>query len=215
MAKERIRAKHAEAAQVRAEQARRKRRKTLVTRTVGGLVLVVIAGSAGMCAIRNRQLTNAVTTATYTAGQHVAGSITSYKESPPIGGLHNVVWQNCGIYDVPIHNEHAVHSLEHGAVWITYQPGLPSDQIQQLKVLASDDNMLLSPYPGLTSPIVASSWNHQISLESANDRRLRQFIAEFKNNPVTTPEFGAPCAGGTSVSAEADSLKAAPGPMTR
>jgi len=214
VAKERIRAKHAEAAQLRAEQARRKRRKTLVTRSVGGLVLVVVAGSAGFCAICNRQLTNAVTTATYSGGQHVAGTIT-YKESPPIGGLHNVVWQNCGIYDVPIHDEHAVHSLEHGAVWITYRPGLPPDQIQQLKVLASDDNMLLSPYPGLASPIVASSWNHQILLESASDARLRQFIARFKNNPTTTPEFGAPCAGGTSVSAEADSLKAAPGPMAR
>jgi hypothetical protein len=214
VAKERIRAKHAEAAQLRAQQAQRKRRKALVTRSVAILVLVGVAGSAGVCAIRNRQLTNAITTGTYTGGQHVAGTIT-YKESPPIGGIHNLVWQNCAIYDLPIHNEHAVHSLEHGAVWLTYRPGLSSGQVQQLKVLASDDNMLLSPYPGLTSPIVASSWNHQLSVDDAGDRRLKQFIAQFKNNPATTPEFGAPCAGGTSVTSEADSLKTAPGPMAR
>src|SRR5512135_382780 len=48
-----------------------------------------------------------------------------YPQTPPVGGVHSSVWQNCGIYDQPIRNENAVHSLEHGAVWITYQPDLP------------------------------------------------------------------------------------------
>jgi hypothetical protein len=116
------------------------------------------------------------------------------------------VWQTCGIYDNPIHNEHAVHSLEHGAVWITYRPGLPADQIQRLKTLASDDFMLLSPYPGLPAPIVATAWNNQLQLERADDPRLPRFISRFKNNPSTTPEFGAACFGGTMVGAEANSL---------
>jgi hypothetical protein len=132
-----------------------------------------------------------------------------------MGGAHNVVWQNCGIYEAPIHNEHAVHSLEHGAVWITYRPGLAPDQVDRLRALASDDFLLLSPYPGLAQPVVASAWNRQLPFERADDPGLAAFIGRFKNNPETTPEFGAPCAGGTSALATTDSLTTGSGPMTR
>jgi hypothetical protein len=161
-----------------------------------------------------RHLLDPVTTATYTAGLHTAGPI-EYKESPPVGGPHNVVWQNCGVYNDPIHNEHGVHALEHGAVWITYRPDLPADQVQTLKCVATEDFILLSPYPGLASPVVASAWNHQIKLSGANDRALQVFIDQYKNNPGTTPEFGAPCAGGTSATAIADTLNGPPRNMAR
>ncbi|HET9972943.1 MAG TPA: DUF3105 domain-containing protein [Streptosporangiaceae bacterium] len=36
---------------------------------------------------------------------------------------------NCGIYDQPVPNERAVHNMEHGAIWITYQPSLPQAQV--------------------------------------------------------------------------------------
>jgi hypothetical protein len=213
MAKERDRAKREQAAHARAEFKKAQRRKTLITRGVLGLVGLALAVSAGFCVVNERQLTSAMTTASYAAGQHLPGRIT-YRETPPLGGPHNVVWQNCGIYAVPIHSEHAVHALEHGAVWITYRPDLPADQVEHLTTLASDDYMLLSPFPGLPAPVVASAWNNQIALDGADDPRLPRFIARFKNNPSNTPEFGAPCVGGTSANAEADSLQNA-GAMAR
>jgi hypothetical protein len=181
---------------------------------IGGVIVVAIALAFAYSYYSKRRLLSAVTTANYPAGMHLAGPIT-YKESPPMGGPHNVVWQNCGIYDAPIHNEHAVHSLEHGAVWITYRLDLPPDQLQMLKMVASDDFMLLSPYPGLPHPIVASAWNHQLALERADDPALRTFIAQYKNNPETTPEFGAACAGGTRALATADSLNSPAAAMAR
>ena len=184
---------------------RRKRRNALFLR--GAIVVAVLGAAAGAYRLYlQSHLLDAVTMASYRAGLHVAGPI-EYKESPPVGGTHNVVWQNCGIYDTPIHNEHAVHSLEHGAVWITYRPDLPADQVQMLRSAASDDFMLLSPYPGLASPVVASAWNHQIGLDGAADPKLPAFIARYKNNPDTTPEFGASCLGGTSARATADTLQ--------
>jgi hypothetical protein len=45
-----------------------------------------------------------------------------YPQSPPVGGPHNPIWQNCGFYSKPVRDEYAVHSMEHGAVWITYSP---------------------------------------------------------------------------------------------
>jgi hypothetical protein len=209
MAKGKRSEKAEQAATARAEFQRRKRRRTLMNRGIVGVVLLLVAGSAGYCVLRERELTTGTVDAQYPAGQHVAGTVT-YRENPPLGGAHNVVWQNCGIYTVPIHNEHAVHALEHGAIWITYRPDLPAADVQRLQTVAADDYMLLSPYPGLPAPVVVSAWNHQIALTGADDGRLARFIAKYKNNPSTTPEFGAPCRGGTNATAAVDSLQTAP-----
>ena len=214
MAQQQVRTKKAEAAARREEFQQQRRRKAFVRRAVLGLVLLSAAGGTAYCVVSDRRFQAAVTTTAYPAAQHVAGALT-YRESPPMGGAHNVAWQNCGIYTNPIHNEHAVHSLEHGAVWITYRPDLPAADVQRLHALASDDYMLLSPYPGLPSPVIATAWNHQMQMTGADDPRLPQFIRRFKNNPGTTPEFGASCLGGVSSSANVNSLDTGSGPIMR
>ena len=121
-----------------------------------------------------------------------------YAENPPVGGIHDPVWQNCGFYAAPIRSENAVHSLEHGAVWITYQPDLPQDQILTLQNLATSQSfVLVSPLEGIPAPVVASSWGRQLQLDSADDERLQQFIGTFRLSPLA-PEPGASCSGGTS-----------------
>jgi len=113
-----------------------------------------------------------------------------------VGGKHYSQWLNCGVYSAPVQNEHAVHSLEHGAVWITYQPTLPADQVAQLQALTkAGEYRLLSPYPGLSSPLVVSAWGLQIKLESAADPRLLAFVKAYENRR-DGPEFGASCRGG-------------------
>jgi hypothetical protein len=121
----------------------------------------------------------------------------NYPQTPPVGGPHAPVWQNCGFYDAPIANEIGVHSLEHGAVWITYQPSLLPVQRDALRSLATSQSyVLVTPYPGLGSPVVASAWGAQLALDSLDDPRLQQFIRAYRNGPQT-PEPGAPCTGGT------------------
>ena len=114
---------------------------------------------------------------------------------PPVGGTHSPTPQQCGFYDKPIGNGHAIHSLEHGAVWITYKSDLPQDQIDELKKLAQDDYILVSPYDTQPSPVVATSWDHQLNLQSAFDKDLDRFIRVFKNSPKYTPEYRAACSG--------------------
>jgi hypothetical protein len=126
---------------------------------------------------------------------HTEG-VVDYAQSPPVGGEHNPVWQNCGFYEEPVRDETAVHSLEHGAVWITYSPDLSQDEIERLRGLAQNQTYLLvSPYPGLDYPVVASAWGKQLSLESAEDPELEQFISTYNQGPQT-PEPGAACTGG-------------------
>jgi hypothetical protein len=138
---------------------------------------------------------------------HVTGPVT-YSVSPPVGGDHNATWMNCGVYNQPVPNERAVHNLEHGAVWITYQPSLPKSELDQLyaffarqKVISapgggSSRYMDITPYPGLPSPIVVTSWGFQLRLTSATDPRLQQFVDKFRYSQQYSPEFGGPCTGG-------------------
>jgi len=129
---------------------------------------------------------------------HVDGPV-DYPQVPPVAGDHAPIWQNCGFYDQPVVEENAVHSLEHGAVWITYRPDLTETQIGTLYALAQrDPYVLVSPYPDLPAPVVASAWNHQLRLDTAADPRLAQFVSAFRLGPQA-PEPGGACTGGTGV----------------
>jgi hypothetical protein len=165
------------------------------------LAVLVIVGIVTW--IRDRELSqmpDGVMTFSYQGGQH-DDTYNAWPEVPPVGGIHNNIWQNCGFYDKPINSGTAVHSLEHGAVWITYRPDLPADQVEILKKIAEDNSyVIVSPYDGLPSPVVATFWNHQLRLDSAQDNRLKQFVRFFlgkRLDPSYTPEPGAACSGGT------------------
>lgn len=126
---------------------------------------------------------------------HVLKSV-HYAQNPPVGGDHSYVWLNCGIYAVPVKNENAVHSMEHGAVWITYQPDLPGGDVDQLRSLVQGHSYaILSPYVGLPAPVVASAWGVQLKVNSASDPRLHQFLQKYEQGPQTQ-EPGAACSGG-------------------
>ena len=125
----------------------------------------------------------------------VAGHSTtpvSYPQVPPVGGLHDPVWQQCGFYDQPVPNERGVHSLEHGAIWITYRPDLPQAQIDGLATLARSRNYILVSRwdSGLPAPVVATGWGRQLRLDSTSDPRLAEFIRIYAGQG---PELGAPC----------------------
>jgi hypothetical protein len=118
-----------------------------------------------------------------------------YEQTPPVGGPHSGTPQDCGFYDEPIGSEHAVHSLEHGAVWITYDPGLPAAEVAILEELAAGEpKLLVSPFEGLPAPVVASAWGVQLQLETADDPLLAAFIETFVEGDQA-PEPNAACAG--------------------
>ena len=121
----------------------------------------------------------------------------TYPETPPVGGPHFPVWMNCGYYPQPLQNELAVHSMEHGAVWITYRPSLAKDQVDLLRALARMPYVLVSPWRDdtLPAPVVDSAWGLQLKADSARDPAVKVFVEKYANGPQT-PEKGAPCTGG-------------------
>ena len=133
--------------------------------------------------------------------QHVDGDI-EYDQLVPPGGTHNPAWLNCGIFDEPVRPENVLHSMEHGAVWLAYAPDLPQDQVEILRDLVRQERsrqgeplIILAPYPGLETPLVATAWRAQLELEDASDERLQAFVDRFQRGPYT-PEPGASCAFG-------------------
>lgn len=177
----------------RRERRRRAAIVTGVTLVVAGAVVAAVLLSRGSGATAGY---GKVKTFTVSSRAHTTAPV-SYPQNPPVGGPHNPVWQNCGYYDQPVRNENAVHSMEHGTVWITYQPGLPADQVERLAGLARGQTyMLVSPYPGLPAPVVASVWGVQEWFHTATAPQLNDFIAKYRQGPQT-PEPGSPCTGGT------------------
>lgn len=134
-----------------------------------------------------------------TSARHVSGTV-DYATSPPAGGDHNGAWQNCGFYTVPLVPEHVVHSLEHGAVWITYTPDAGDAALETIERLTDEhDFVLASPYPGNPAPFVLTAWGRQLELDSIDDARVGQFLDLYLENGPTTPEPGAPCSGAVGV----------------
>lgn len=126
---------------------------------------------------------------------HQEGNL-DYPSSPPTAGTHNPVWANCRFYEEPVPDENAVHSLEHGAVWVAYAEDLAAEEVGALEQLAGgSDHLLVAPYPGLDSPIVLTAWNRQLAVDSGSDPRVLAFLETYLDGP-TAPEVEAPCSGG-------------------
>jgi hypothetical protein len=184
----------------------RQRRERLLTRVGLAAVALLVVGAvafAVVSSVRNQQARQpppGVESFPDPGAGHVDGPV-AYAQTPPVGGEHAPVWQNCGFYAAPVANEPAVHSLEHGAVWVTYRPDLARDQVDALRQLAEDEAyVLVSPFPGLPVPVVASAWGGQLRLDAATSPDLAQFVRAFRQGP-RTPEPGAACTGGTSATA--------------
>ncbi len=199
--------KTAQVEAMRRAQHQHRRRPFLI---VGGTILVgvlvvlaVVATSGGGSA---QQLPSGTQISSETGHQHVTGPV-HYDRNPPAGGNHNGVWLNCGVYTKPVPNENAVHSLEHGAVWITYRPNLSRvdvgllQQFVGLHLVGTEGYVVLSPYPGLPAPVVASAWGAQIRLKGPNDPRLAAFVMHFSGGAQGN-EKGGRCTGGTGLAAQ-------------
>ncbi len=180
------------------EQARKKKSGRIWIVSLSALAILAIGGIVAVTVIGNQQIVEArnidgLQTFENDA-DHVTGAV-EYPQTPPAGGPHNAVWMNCGVYDQPVPNENAVHDLEHGAVWATYDPSLPQSEVDSLIAALPDTYTVVSPYEGLESPIVLSAWDAQVAIDSPEDPRIDAFVERFWQ-ASTAPEPGAPCTGG-------------------
>jgi hypothetical protein len=154
----------------------------------------------------------------YDAVHAKQGEPVAYEKAPPDGGRHDPVWADCNgvVYRTPVRNENMVHSLEHGAVWLAYDPEKVTGVALKSLVerVENQPYLMLSPYPGMAAPISLQSWGHQLQLTDADDPRIGRFIEALRINEYTSPEPGASCdpAGGGFDPANPPPLSPLPAP---
>lgn len=186
------------------EEARRRRSNTVVGVAVGAAVVATVVAAtvlapgepgAGVAPEAADGPVEGVQEFPDQSQGHVETAV-DYPQTLPVGGDHLPVWQSCGFYPTPVQEGAGVHSLEHGAVWLGYDPALPEDDLAILQQLAAENPYLLvSPVDGLGSPVVASAWGVQLETEGVGDERLETFLVTYLQGEQT-PEPGAPCTGG-------------------
>lgn len=206
--KARMASQQAAAAEVILLHKRRERRRTFVIVGIGSLVLLALVGAVAIVLVGAQQQRAAVQNSSTKpiVGVQTFDKLTRnhtatpgpYPQNPPVGGDHAPTWVNCGIYSQDVDSSRAVHSLEHGAVWIAYDPTLAADQIRTLTDQAAGNSFeILAPRVGLPSPIVATAWGVQLKLSTAADPRIAVFLRKYQQGPQT-PEPGASCSGGSN-----------------
>ncbi|WP_415947377.1 DUF3105 domain-containing protein [Streptomyces sp. KLOTTS4A1] len=192
----------------RAEQAR-DRRNRIIAITASALVLAGIAGGGGylFLSVEEQEQAREKARAAPVRGEktwadlsqnHVETEV-DYPMAPAAGGDHRPVWLNCDaqVYTEEVGEENAVHSLEHGAVWITYNGDASEADVEKLgERVAKTPYTFLSPYKDQSSPIALTAWGRQLKVDSADDDRVGAFLEKYVQGPQT-PEPGAACSGGS------------------
>ena len=200
--------RQARLAKMQAAHKNAERRRSFLVIGIAGALAVLLIGVVTVVIVQSEQKNAAVEqiadgdivgveTFDDLTATHVETDV-EYAQNPPVGGDHLPAprWQDCGYYDAPVLEEAGVHSLEHGAVWITYDPELPAEQKAQLEEMSADNSYLLvSPRADLPSPVVASAWGLQLQLEDVQDERLAAFMVKYLQGEQT-PEPGSACSGG-------------------
>ncbi|MEU3292595.1 DUF3105 domain-containing protein [Streptomyces longwoodensis] len=130
---------------------------------------------------------------------HVTKKV-SYPMEPPVGGDHAQVWMNCNgnVYTKSLNPMNAVHSLEHGTVWVTYTGKAAKADVDALAAkVRSTPYTLMSPDDDQAQPIMLTAWGHQRAVSGAGDPAVGAFFEKFVQG-AQTPEPGAACTGGLS-----------------
>lgn len=130
-----------------------------------------------------------------TSRDHVRGDV-DYPVLPPPGGPHDQVWASCGFHTEPIRQEHLVHTIEHGAVWLAYAADLSASDVAVIEALAEGAKVIAAPYPALVDgeAVVATAWARQLRVDSVDDPRLEQFVVQYEDGSQA-PEAGVICDG--------------------
>lgn len=167
--------------------------------TIGAVVVAIIVvgaifvanrggGSATSTDVSSNELMGSAVPVTdaKTDRQHIADPLLLQipKGEPPTRGPHFAVPHATGIFQQPIPDGNAIHSLEHGIVWISYNPNkVDKDTIKKIEDLGRQYavDVIVSPRPENDKAIDIVSWGQIMTLDKFEKDTLEQFITTNRN----------------------------------
>jgi hypothetical protein len=116
-------------------------------------------------------------------------AVTDYNSNPPTSGKH---WSDAnapvprGVHNEELPDEALVHNLEHGEVWISYHPRVPSSVKEELRQIADGSyRVVLAPRSKNDTDIALAAWGRldKFNLEggSLDLTRVGDFIKRYRN----------------------------------
>lgn len=118
--------------------------------------------------------------------QHIRQpAVIAYEDTPPSSGNHRPSWAKWGEYDF-LGPQLWLHNLEHGGIAFLYDPCAPEELIGALRVYAQGQpadeagpfRWILTPYPGLPTPVAAVAWEWTWQAECVHLESLEDFVVE-------------------------------------
>lgn len=124
------------------------------------------------------------------------GSQIEYERIPPLSGTHYGNTVGAGFYDETPALGSLVHTLEHGAVVVYYDPdALTPEAEASLRAWAKNhrgtwSSIVVAPHPkeDPEHPYVLTAWRHELTLDEYDAEAVQAFAAEYlgrgPENPV-------------------------------
>ena len=123
----------------------------------------------------------------------------NYPTIPPYGGPHDGTPLRCGVYTEPARLENIVHSMEHGAVVLYYQPDLftPAEVAEArsaaLALLNDNHPLIFTPNREIAQRMVLAAWGVLMPLQNFDAATLRAFVNEFEGKGPEDIPFEQAC----------------------
>jgi len=105
-----------------------------------------------------------------------------YNSNPPTSGPHYAQAPEWGFYPKPIDDESALHAVEHGGVWVSYN-NLNQDEIDILKEFTDTNaqSVIVTPRPENNTRISAVAWTKLVKFDDVDVDALQKFLLLNKN----------------------------------
>lgn len=160
---------------------------------IGLVTVLIVVGGIFLLTKQNERLNKPLLgqEIQVSAGHVPAGTQLTFNSNPPAGGQHyGDGTAHVGLYDtknVPA-DGYLVHSLEHGAVILWYNPKMLSQgEVEQLKNIFNQTSgkTIMAPRDSVDVPVALSSWGRVLKLKSIDEKQIKAF---FDTNINRGPE---------------------------
>ncbi|MBI2023891.1 DUF3105 domain-containing protein [Candidatus Giovannonibacteria bacterium] len=114
----------------------------------------------------------------------VGSQLPEYTSNPPTSGPHYGQTAHSGFREETIPDQHIIHNLEHGDIWIAYHPRVADEIKEELKQFGAA-KVIITPREANETDIALAAWGRLDVFNIENNtlpvERIKDFIKRYTN----------------------------------